>query len=179
MLQANLKPGANREEADAEIEGLAAQYPQFRLIAGQEYYKENKQIFDAAFLGLYVVLVFLAVPSLVAMLNTLAIGVIERTREIGMVRAVGATRKQIRRMVVLEALILASLGTAFGLLSGLYLARLAVDGLAAAGYPVRSSFPWIGAVLAVAIGLLFGALAAVIPARQAAKLDIVATLRYE
>jgi len=179
MLQANLKPGVNREEADAEIEGLAAQYPQFRLIAGQEYYKENKQIFDAAFLGLYVVLVFLAVPSLVAMLNTLAIGVIERTREIGMVRAVGATRKQIRRMVVLEALILASLGTAFGLLSGLYLARLAVDGLAAAGYPVRSSFPWIGAVLAVAIGLLFGALAAVIPARQAARLDIVAALRYE
>ncbi len=125
------------------------------------------------------VLVFLAVPSLVAMLNTLAIGVIERTREIGMVRAVGATRKQIRTMVVLEALILASLGTAFGLLSGLYLARLAVDSLGAAGYPVRASFPWMGAVLAVAIGLLFGALAAVIPARQAAKLDIVAALRYE
>jgi putative ABC transport system permease protein len=179
LLQANLKPGANRAEADAEVEGLAAQYPQFRLIAGQEYYDENKRIFDAAFLGLYAVLGFLAIPSLVAMLNTLAIGVIERTREIGMVRAVGATRQQVRRMVILEALILAALGTSFGLLSGLYLARLAVDGLAAAGYPVRSSFPWMGAVLAVAIGMLFGALAAVIPARQAAKLDIVSALRYE
>jgi putative ABC transport system permease protein len=179
LLQANLKPGTNQAEADAEVEELAATYPQFRLIAGQEYYDENKRIFDAAFLGLYVVLGFLAVPSVVAMLNTLAIGVIERTREIGMVRAVGATRQQIRRMVVLEALILASLGTAFGLLSGLYLAHLAVDSLGAAGYPVRASFPWMGAVLAVAIGLLFGALAAVIPARQAAKLDIVAALRYE
>ncbi|HLF36797.1 MAG TPA: FtsX-like permease family protein [Anaerolineales bacterium] len=179
MLQANLKPGADRVEAEAQIKELATQYPQFRLIAGQEYYDENKRIFDAAFLGLYVVLGFLAIPSLVAMLNTLAIGVIERTREIGMVRAVGATRQQIRRMVVLEALILASLGTAFGLLSGIYLARLAVDSLGAAGYPVRASFPWMGAVLAVAIGLLFGALAAVIPARQAAKLDIVAALRYE
>ena len=179
LLQANLKPGANRAEADAEVEGLAAQYPQFRLIAGQEYYDENKRIFDAAFLGLYVVLGFLAIPSLVAMLNTLAIGVIERTREIGMVRAVGATRQQVRRMVVFEALILAALGTSFGLLSGLYLARLAVDSLGAAGYPVRASFPWMGAVLAVAIGMLFGGLAAVIPARQAAKLDIVAALRYE
>jgi putative ABC transport system permease protein len=179
LLQANRKPGVNRAEADAEVDGLAAQYPQFQLISGQEYYDENKRIFDAAFLGLYAVLGFLAIPSLVAMLNTLAIGVIERTREIGMVRAVGATRQQIRRMVVFEALILAALGTSFGLLSGLYLARLAVDSLGAAGYPVRASFPWMGAVLAVAIGMLFGGLAAVIPARQAAKLDIVAALRYE
>ena len=179
LLQANLKPGVDRAEADWEVKGLAAQYPQFRLIAGQEYYDENKRIFDAAFLGLYAVLGFLAIPSLVAMLNTLAIGVIERTREIGMVRAVGATRQQVRRMVVFEALILAALGTSFGLLSGLYLARLAVDSLGAAGYPVRASFPWMGAVLAVAIGMLFGGLAAVIPARQAAKLDIVAALRYE
>ncbi len=179
MLQANLKPGADQAEADAQVKGLAVQYPQFRLIAGQEYYDENKQIFDAAFLGLYVVLAFLAIPSLVAMLNTLAIGVIERTREIGMVRAVGATRKQIRQLVILEALILAALGTGLGLLSGLYLARLAVDALGAAGYPVRATFPWMGAVLSVAIGMLFGGLAAVIPARQAARLDVVAALRYE
>ncbi|MGH2619830.1 MAG: ABC transporter permease, partial [Anaerolineales bacterium] len=179
MLQANLKPGADQAEADTQVKGLAAQYPQFRLIAGQEYYDENKQIFDAAFLGLYVVLAFLAIPSLVAMLNTLAIGVIERTREIGMVRAVGATRKQIRQLVILEALILAALGTGLGLLSGLYLARLAVDALGAAGFPVRATFPWMGAVLSVAIGMLFGGLAAVIPARQAARLDIVAALRYE
>jgi len=179
LLQANLRPGADRAQADEQIEGLVAQYPQFRLIAGQEYYDENKRIFDAAFLGLYIVLGFLAIPSLVAMLNTLAIGVIERTREIGMVRAVGATRKQIRRMVIMEALILAALGTSFGLMSGLYLARLAVGGLAAAGFPVRSSFPWTGAVMAVSVGILFGALAAVIPARQAAKMDVVAALRYE
>ena len=179
MLQANLRPDADPAESDAAVKALATRYPQFRLIAGQEYYAENKRLFDAAFLGLYAVLGFLAIPSLVAMLNTLAIGVIERTREIGMVRAVGATRRQIRRMVVLEALILAALGTAFGLLSGVYLARLAVDGLAAAGYPVRAAFPWMGAMLAAAVGLVFGALAAVIPARQAARLDIVAALRYE
>ena len=179
MLQLNLRDGTDRTAADGEIKALAAVYPQFRVINGQQYYDENKQIFDAAFLGMYFVLIFLAVPSLVAMINTLAIGVIERTREIGMVRAVGATARQIRQMVLIEALILALLGTSLGLISGLYLGRLAVDGLASAGFPVRSVFPWMGIVVGLAIGLLFGALAAVIPARQAAKMDVIAALRYE
>jgi putative ABC transport system permease protein len=98
-----------------------------------------------------------------------------------MVRAVGATRRQVRRMVMIEALILAALGTSFGIIGGLYLGRLAVEGLAAAGYPVQTSFPfpWMGVVLAAAVGLLFGALAAAIPSRQASRLDVVTALRYE
>jgi len=179
MLQLNLTDGVDREAADEQIKALAAAYPQFRVINGQAYYAENRRIFDAAFAGMYFVLVFLAVPSLVAMINTLAIGVIERTREIGMVRAVGATARQVRRMVLIEALILALLGTSLGLVSGLYLGHLALDGLASAGFPVRAAFPWMGVVAGLAIGLLFGALAAVIPARQAAKMDVVAALRYE
>jgi len=179
MLQLNLRDGVDRAAADEQVKSLAAAYPQFRVINGQQYYDENKQIFDAAFLGMYFVLIFLAVPSLVAMINTLAIGVIERTREIGMVRAVGATARQVRSMVLIEALILALLGTSLGLLSGLYLGRLAVDGLASAGFPVRSVFPWTGIVVALVMGLIFGALAAVIPARQASRLDVVAALRYE
>jgi putative ABC transport system permease protein len=179
MLQLNLRDGADRTAADGEIKALAAAYPQFRVINGQQYYAENKQIFDAAFLGMYFVLIFLAVPSLVAMINTLAIGVIERTREIGMVRAVGATARQVQLMVLIEALILALLGTSLGLLSGLYLGRLAVDGLASAGFPVRSVFPWTAILVGLAVGLLFGALAAVIPARQASRMDVVAALRYE
>jgi putative ABC transport system permease protein len=179
MLQLNLREGADREAADGQIMALAAAYPQFRVIDGQKYYDENKQIFDAAFLGVYFVLIFLAIPSLVAMVNTLAIGVIERTREIGMVRAVGATVRQVRRMVLIEALILALLGTLLGMAGGLYLGRLALDGMAFAGYPVRSVFPWAAILSGLVIGLLFGALAAIIPARQAARMDVVAALRYE
>jgi len=179
LLQVNLRSGVDRQAADEQIAGLAAAYPQFRVIDGQKYYAENKQIFDAAFLGAYFVLAFLAVPSLVAMVNTLAIGVIERTREVGMLRAVGATARQVRRMVLIEALILAMLGTSLGLVSGLYLGRLALDGMAFAGYPVRSVFPWTGIMAGLAIGLIFGALAAVIPARQAAKMDVITALRYE
>jgi len=77
----------------------------------------------------YVLFTVLALPSLIALLNTLAIGVIERTREIGMLRAIGATRPQVRRMVIAEALLLAAIGTAFGLLGGLYLSYVMVLGM--------------------------------------------------
>jgi putative ABC transport system permease protein len=119
----------------------------------------------------------LELPSLIAMLNTLAIGVIERTREISMLRAIGATRRQVRRMVVAESLLLAAIGTAFGLLSGLYLGYVMVLGLAAGGFPLSYVFPYVGILAAIAVGLLFGVLAALLPARQVARMDIIRALR--
>jgi putative ABC transport system permease protein len=120
----------------------------------------------------------LALPSLIAMLNTLAIGVIERTREIGMLRAVGTTRKQVYNMVLVEAILLAAVGTAFGLLAGLYLGFIFVISMAVI-FPLGYTFPLTGILAAIAIGLLFGVIAALIPARQAASMDIVKALRYE
>jgi putative ABC transport system permease protein len=179
FLQINLKPDADRAAVKAAILRVAASYPQFKVISGQEYVEENMRIFAGIFKGLVVLLLFLAIPSLIAMVNTLAIGVIERTREIGMLRAIGATRSQIRMVIIAEALILAAIGTAFGLLSGLYLAYITVQAMIAAGYPMVYAFPATGAVLAIAAGLIFGVLAAMIPARQAAGMNVVEALRYE
>ena len=179
FLQINLKPNADRTAVIAAILKVTAPYPQFRVISGQEYYDENKRIFDAVFSGMYGMLIFLAIPSLIAMVNTLAIGVIERTREIGMLRAIGATRSQIRTVILAEALLLAAIGTAFGLLSGLYLAYITVQAMAATGYPVVYAFPASGVLLTIAAGLIFGVLAAIIPARQASGMNVVEALRYE
>ena len=179
LLQLNLTPTANRTTAESAIKAVVARYPQYRLVSGSGYIDENMQLFDVAFAAMYAVLIFLAVPSLLAMLNTLAIGVIERTREIGMLRAVGATRKQVRTMIVVEAIILAAIGTAFGLLAGLYLGYTTVETLHLSGFPMEYAFPASGVVMTVAAGLLFGVLAAIIPARQAARLDIVQALHYE
>jgi putative ABC transport system permease protein len=179
FLRVNRVPGADPEKVEAGLREALKPYPQFKLLAGQEYIDENVKLFDSVFLGMYVLVVFLAIPSLIAMVNTLAIGVIERTREIGMLRAVGATRNQIRTIVLAEALILAAIGTAFGLLSGLYLGYMAINAFAAFGFPMEYSFSADGLILATAAGLLFGAFAAIIPARQAARLEIVQALRYE
>jgi putative ABC transport system permease protein len=178
FIQMNLKPGVKLDSVDAQIKAVAADYPQYNVIAGKSYIDQMLQLVNAVFIGMYFMLAFLAFPSLIAMLNTLTISVLERTREIGMIRAVGGTRKQVRRMVVAEALLLAAVGTAFGILSGMYLGYVIVKAMAAL-FPMSYSFPLAGVLAGIAIGLLFGALAAVIPARQAAKLQVVEALRYE
>ena len=178
FIQLNLKPSVQLADVDAQIKAVAVDYPQFTVIAGKGYIDQMLKLLKAVFAGMYFLLAFLAFPSLIAMVNTLTINVLERTREIGMIRAVGGTRKQVRRMVVAEALLLASVGTAFGILSGMYLGYVIVKALGAL-FPMEYSFPLSGILAGIAIGLIFGALAAVIPARQAAKLQVVEALRYE
>ena len=178
FLQLNLLPGADREAAAADIKALAYNYPQFKVVSGADYVGSMQAQLDAASSAIYIVFLVLAFPSLIAMLNTLTISVLERTREIGMIRAVGGTRKQIRVMVVVEALLLAAIGTAFGILGGLYLGYVFVTGVKVI-FPMGYSFPLSGVLAAIAIGLLFGVLAAIIPACQAARMDVVAALRYE
>jgi putative ABC transport system permease protein len=178
FIQLNLKKGADRESASPKIRALAADYPQFKVISGADYYASLKSQMTAAFSGLYLMFFVLAVPSLIAMLNTLTIGVIERTREIGMLRAVGATRAQIRALVVAEALLLAAIGTAFGILGGLYLSFVFVSAIEIM-FPMGYYFPQSGILAATAIGLLFGVIAALIPAQQAARMNVVEALRYE
>jgi putative ABC transport system permease protein len=179
FAQVNLRPGADRAKAEAALREALRAYPQFSLASGQAYYQQFAGMIKTAFSGMYVLFAFLAVPSLIAMLNTLAIGVIERTREIGMLRAVGSTQKQVRRMIVAEGLLLAALGTVFGMLAGLYLSYAMTGAFRMVGMPVDYVFPWNGLLFAAVVGLLCGALAAIIPARQAARLQIVQALRYE
>lgn len=180
FLQINLAPGADAAQVEPRLREIASKYPQFKFISGKAYMQESQQLFNASFSIMYIILFVFALPSLIAMLNTLAIGVIERTREIGMLRAIGATRKQVRRTIMTEALLLAALGTAFGLLGGVYLGYVIVLGLSASGlYPIAYSFPLAGILAAIAIGLIFGVIAALVPARQAAGMNIIRALRYE
>jgi len=178
FLQVDLAPGADRAAAGAAIQALAYDYPQFKLVSGADYVGAMEAQAGAAFSAVYILFAILAFPSLIAMLNTLTIGVLERTREIGMIRAVGGTRAQVRNMVLVEALLLAAIGTAFGILGGLYLGYVFVKGIEVI-FPLGYFFPAAGILAAIAFGLLFGVLAAIIPARQAARMDVVAALRYE
>jgi len=178
FIQLDLQPGADREAAGAQIKALGEDYPQFKVISGTDYYGSMAAQFGAAFSAMYILFAILAFPSLIAMVNTLTISVLERTREIGMIRAVGGTRRQIRSMVVAESLLLAAIGATFGIVGGMYLGYVLVTAVKAI-FPMGYSFPVSGIVAAVVIGLLFGVFAAVIPARQAARLEIIQALRYE
>ena len=180
FYQVNLAPGADPALAKQWLTQITEDYPQFRLVAGREYTAEFAKQYDSIFVGFYVLLGVLAFPSLIAILNTLAIGVIERTREIGMLRAIGSTRSQVWKTIVAEALLLSALGTALGILAGLYLSYVFVQGMNASGvFKMGYVFPFAGVLAAVAAGLIFGVIAALVPARQASNMEIVKALRYE
>jgi len=179
LFLVDVAPGSDKDVVETGLKDVLAAYPQFRLVDGKAYIDQNLELFQAAFSGLTAMVLFLAIPSLIAMVNTLAIGVIERTREIGMLRAIGATRKQVRAVILAEALILSGIGTVLGILTGIYLGYLAVQAIGAAGFPTVFAFPAGGILLAIAAGIAFGLVAAIIPARQATKLQVVEALRYE
>jgi len=178
FIQIDLRPNADQEAAGQQIKALGMDYPQFKVISGADYYRTLVAQFGAAFSAMYILFAILAFPSLIAMLNTLTISVIERTREIGMIRAGGGTRRQIRSMIVAESLLLAAIGATFGIAGGTYLGYVLVTAVKVI-FPMGYSFPVSGIVAAIVIGLLFGVLAAIIPSQQAARLEIIQALRYE
>lgn len=179
LLMANAEPGADKGATLSQLETVAEDYPSFKLFDTDTWRQLQIDTFEQSMAAYYVIMAFLALPSLLALLNTLAIGVLARTREIGMLRAVGSTRKQVARMVVAESLLLAALGTLLGIIAGVWLGYVMTDAMNSVGFPMPYFFPWSGIVTSLVIGVLFGVLAAIIPARQASKLDIVAALKYE
>ena len=179
LLMANATKDADKVAVRAALERIVQGYPAFTLLDSASFRQTQLQTFDAMNYVFYVLAFVLAFPGLIAMINTLAINVVERTREIGVLRAVGSTRRQIQKMILGESLLLAVAGVAFGILAGLWLGYVLVGAMAAAGFDLPYAFPWAGILAVTAVGLLCGVLAAVLPARQAARLDIVTALHYE
>ena len=124
---------------------------------------------------LYVLLALSIVVSLFGIVNTLVLTVFERTREIGMLRAIGMTRRQIRRMIRHESVITALIGAAIGIVLGLILAALLIWRVDF----IVFAFPTVQLVVFVIAAIVVGILAAIFPARRAAKLDPLEAISYE
>jgi putative ABC transport system permease protein len=109
--------------------------------------------------------------------NTLVLSVFERTRELGMLRAVGMTRRQVRRMIRHESIITALIGAALGIVVGVFLSALVTQGLSSEG--VGFQLPIGTLIVLVLVASLAGVLAAILPARRAARLNVLNALQYE
>lgn len=126
---------------------------------------------------IYVLLALAVIVSLLGIVNTLALSVFERTREVGMLRAVGMTRRQLRRMVRHEGVINALLGATLGIAVGLFLSVLVTAALSNDG--LQFSLPLGSLIAFVAIAIVAGMVAAIAPARRASRLDPLTALAYE
>ena len=130
--------------------------------------------------GFFNALVAVAIfASLFGIINTLSMSVIERTREIGVLRALGSTRWQIRRTITDESLVIALIGAAMGIAIGAGLGWALLKGLSF-GIPGVTYQPPIATMIGVAVAaVILGLIAALLPARRAARLDVVDALSYE
>ncbi len=143
----------------------------------QQQFKDNqingfKQVLNI----LYVLLALSVVVSVFGIVNTLVLTVYERTREIGMLRAIGMTRRQTRRMIRHESIITALIGAVLGIVLGIVL-----GGLSGRASRRRSCsvIPWQQLVIFTIVAIIVGILAAIFPARRAARLDPLKALQYE
>jgi len=161
----------------AQLEQAVAAFPDTDVHTEAEYVAGQSAFMDTMLNLLYVLLALSVVVSLFGMINTLVLSVFERTRELGMLRAVGMSRRQARRMIRQESVITALIGATLGLPLGLFLAAAVTHALGK--YGVEFAVPVGSLVAFVVVALLAGVLAAVAPARRAGKLDVLAALQYE
>ena len=130
-------------------------------------------------LGLIYALLALAVLiALIGIVNTLMLSVLERTREIGLLRAVGMRRPQVRSMIRSESVILATFGAVIGIVIGTLMGLALVSSLRQQGI-TETSVPWVRLVEFLILAALLGLVAASWPARRAARLDVLAAIAAE
>ena len=161
----------------ASVQRALAAFPDARVETKAAYVDRAGKDVNTSLAMFYVLLALSVVVSLFGMVNTMILSVYERTRELGMLRAIGMTRRQARRMVRHESVITALIGAGLGLPLGVLLAGIATRGLSSQGIGFHLSIAPLIAFTVVAI--VAGVLAAIPPARRASRLNVLSALHYE
>ncbi|MDX6679443.1 MAG: putative transport system permease protein, partial [Solirubrobacteraceae bacterium] len=156
---------------------LATSFPDTQTRDREEVKQQQAGQINQLLYLIYALLALSVIVSLFGIVNTLALSIFERTRELGLLRAVGMSRRQVKRIVRLEAVITSLIGALLGLVLGVAFALAISRPLEADGF--KLTFP-IGTLLLLVLGAaLAGMLASLWPARRAARLDVLQALAYE
>ena len=169
--------GGATPAAQRTLTSLLEGFPNAKVRTIDAFIKTDQASINTLLNLFYVLLALSVIVSLFGIVNTLALSIVERTREIGALRAMGMTRRQLIRMIRIESEITAMIGATLGIIVGLVLAALAT--IALSTWSLSFSVPW-GTLLVLAIVAFFAGIAAgVFPARRAAHLDPLQALHYE
>jgi putative ABC transport system permease protein len=165
-------------ESDANLASLnqtLKEFPNAKVQTRQQFIDNQISGLSSILNILYVLLALSVIVSLFGIVNTLVLTVFERTREIGMLRAIGMTRRQVRRMIRHESVITALIGGALGIALGIVLGALLVARVDFIQFALPVTSLIVFAIMTVVVGML----AAIFPARRAARLNVLAALQYE
>jgi putative ABC transport system permease protein len=170
-------PGGVSDANTARLDRYVAGFADAKIQTRDEFKTNFEAPINNLLNLLYALLALSVIISLVGIINTLILTVFERTRELGMLRAVGMTRRQVRMMIRYESIVTSLMGAALGMAVGIFLAALITHALSNDG--IVFAVPWIQIVYFVIAAIIVGILAAVIPARRAARLNVLQALQYE
>jgi putative ABC transport system permease protein len=172
-------PGVSTAAALAAVQKLSAQYAVGATVQDQAAYKaEQTKPIDQLLALIYTLLALAIVIALLGIGNTLALSIFERTRELGVMRAVGMTRRQLRSTIRWESVIVALQGTFLGLLVGVFFGWALVRAQKSQGITVFS-VPYLSLLTVVVLAGLAGVAAAILPSRRAAKLNVLRAIVTE
>jgi putative ABC transport system permease protein len=178
LLFVNKTSTADSDAVRADIEKILKPLPTVTLKDPSQFAAEQKDQINFFLNVIYALLGLAVIIAVLGIVNTLALSVIERTREIGLLRAVGLSRPQLRRMVRLESVIVAVLGAVVGVVMGIAFGVALQKAITDQGVDVLD-IPWLRLMAFVVVAALVGVLAAVVPARRAAKLDVLRAISTE
>ena len=176
MVLINMTGGVN-DANTTTLKRDASGFADAKVQTRDQFKKNQEKPINQLLNLLYVLLALSVIVSLLGIVNTLVLTVYERTREIGMLRAVGMTRRQVRMMIRYESIVTALMGAALGMVVGIFLALLVTHALSSQG--IVFAVPYLQLVYFVVAAIVVGLLAAILPARRAARLNVLEALQYE
>jgi putative ABC transport system permease protein len=178
VLYVAADPDADTAAVRQDLDAIVADYPIAQLLDQTEFADQVRGQVNQLLSLVYALLGLAVVIAVLGIVNTLVLSVLERTREIGLLHAVGTSRRQLRRMVRVEAVLIALFGALLGVGLGLAFGVAVQRSLADEGID-RLAVPWTLVGIVLVVSAVVGVLAAIVPARRAATLDVLAAIASE
>ena len=171
-------PNADTTAARAGVDRvLTREFPNVESRSQEQLKDDQREQINQLVLLIYALLALSIIISLFGVVNTLILTIHERTRELGMLRAIGTSKSQVRQMIRYESVITAMIGAIIGSVIGLVLAIVAVKALEDEGLVLSIPFPLL--VIMLILAGIAGVAAAIAPARRASRLNVIEALQYE